>query len=293
MLKWTYKLRRGLFFMWSEDEVWKRYPEFDWVQASNLGKVRTVDRYVSDGRGSRRLVKGLVLKQRHREDGYCDVQLSIKGKNVNRKVHRIVAGSFIKNPDNLPQVNHKNCVRDDNRVENLEWCSCEYNRQYREKYGISTTEILGHPLFAVNLKTQKILQFKSHEEAARELNIDSASVCRVVKGKLNYAGDYWFTENKKEITKERLQSIKDNIRFQGGVIAVNLETLEVLRFKSQMEASRQLGVYHSSINMVARGKLNQTKGYWFVYADENTVEKTRTKFGDEVANRVAKLMESE
>lgn len=277
--------------MESEYEVWKPYPEFGWVQASNLGKIRTVDRYVSDGKGSIRLVKGAILKQRHREDGYCDVQLSVRGKNVNRKVHRIVASSFIQNPDNLPQVNHKNCVRDDNRVENLEWCDASYNRRYREKYGVSNTEALGHPLFAVNLKTQKILRFKSHEEAARKLNVDSASVCRVAKGEMNYTGDYWFTENKKEITKERLRIIKDNVRFYGGVIAVNLETLEVLRFKSQMEASRQLGVYPSSINMITRGKLNQTGGFWFTNANENAIEKTRTKFDNEVAEKVKELME--
>lgn len=69
---------------------------------------------------SKVLMKGL---------GYEIVRLSKGGKAKNVSVHRIVAEAFIPNPKKLPQVNHKNGVRSDNRIKNLEWCTCSYNVQ--------------------------------------------------------------------------------------------------------------------------------------------------------------------
>lgn len=74
------------------------------------------------------------------------------------------------------------------------------------------------------------------------------------------------------------------------VIAVNLDSLRVLYFESQSEAARKLGFNSSNINMVVKGHYNKTHGFWFCYVDENAVEKTREKFGDEVANKVEELM---
>ena len=74
------------------------------------------------------------------------------------------------------------------------------------------------------------------------------------------------------------------------VIAVNLETFEVFYFESQRKTSRQLGVDVASVNRVLKGLRNKAGGYWFTNVDESTVEKVRVKFGDEVANRVKKLM---
>ena len=74
------------------------------------------------------------------------------------------------------------------------------------------------------------------------------------------------------------------------VIVVNPETSEVFWFKSQSEAARQLGVYITNVSKVTKGKLNKTHGCWFCNADETAVEKSRSKFGDEVAKKIEKLM---
>lgn len=73
-----------------------------------------------------------VLKYGKHYKGYLNVALCKEGKMKTFKVHRLVAEAFIPNPDNLPQVNHKNEVKTDNRVENLEWCSASYNMNYND-----------------------------------------------------------------------------------------------------------------------------------------------------------------
>ena len=118
----------------SENEVWKPYSEFSWIEGSSLGRVRTRDRVVPHGKGTQ-FVKGRILKQCLDKNGYLRVEFNVNGKLINRKAHRIIASCFIPNPDNLPQVNHKDCDRTNNCVSNLEWCDASYNCRYREKYG--------------------------------------------------------------------------------------------------------------------------------------------------------------
>ena len=174
--------------MESENEVWKVYPEFNFIQGSNFGRVRTIDRYVKQGNG-KRFVKGRILKQCPDKGGYLLVTFNANGKTVNRKVHRVVASCFLPNPLGLPEVNHIDCDPSDNYLNNIEWCTRKYNRQYREKYG----EACGRSVYAVNLKTQEILRFKSQSGAERSLGVAQQSISAVIKGKRNQAGGFWFT----------------------------------------------------------------------------------------------------
>lgn len=169
-------------------EIWKAYPEFDFVEVSTLGNVRTLDRVVPNGRGTR-LVKGHVLKQYRGMGGYLFVSFKVNRIVVNRKVHRLVAQTFIPNPGNLPEVNHKDCNRTNNNIDNLEWCSHSYNQKYREKYGVS----FRHPLFAVNLNTMKVSGFSSQSEAGRELKISQGNIGMVVRCERKTVKGYWFT----------------------------------------------------------------------------------------------------
>lgn len=278
----------------ADQEIWKVYPGYSFVEVSNLGNVRTKDRYATCRNGGRRLVRGHILKQYQNQDGYLFVHFSINGKHVQLLVHRMVAITFIPNPHEYPEINHLDNNPKNNVVFNLEWCSHAYNITYREKIGVPAkkyTKVLRKSVFAVDLETGKVFYFESQSEAARQLGIAQQDICAVINGRIELAGGYWFTEDKSEITKEKIQEIKDKMQSCScPVIAINPDTSEVFLFKSRREAGRQLGVYAQHISMVVKGGTNMAKNYYFYNADKNAVEKTRDKFGDEVADKVGKLI---
>lgn len=95
---------------------------------SNLGNVRSVPHSVFGvGKNKWQTRKGKVLKLETTIDGYYRATMSIDGKSKRVLVHRLVAIAFIDNPKNKPFINHINGIRNDNRVENLEWCTNSEN----------------------------------------------------------------------------------------------------------------------------------------------------------------------
>lgn len=118
---------RGFLFM---KEIWKDVNGFAGYQVSTLGRIRVVG--ITIPRGKHLVTyREHVLKNFISRNGYVRVDFKRNGQKKRESVHRVVAMAFIPNPNGLPMVNHKNAIRHDNRLENLEWVSASYNQRHR------------------------------------------------------------------------------------------------------------------------------------------------------------------
>lgn len=118
------------------NEKWREIPGYREIYLiSNLGNTRTKDR---DGaRGC--FVHGHVLKQHENSNGYMRCSMNINGQSKQMLVHRLVAESFIPNPDGKPYVNHKDGNKHNNAVSNLEWCTKSENERHAYETGLKIT----------------------------------------------------------------------------------------------------------------------------------------------------------
>lgn len=123
-------------------EIWKDIKGYEGMyQVSNLGKVRSLDRTVTQkhtkGFMYDRVMKGRVLRPIENNKGYLSVTLSSPNKKYERPlIHRLVASHFLDNEDNKPQVNHIDTDKHNNAVSNLEWVTGRENYDHAMKMGI-------------------------------------------------------------------------------------------------------------------------------------------------------------
>lgn len=117
-------------------------------QISSIGRVRSVDRvqmhYSNTDRPYYKTYKGRILSQGNCSK-YFQVILVKDNKAYNKLVHRLVAEAFILNPDNLPEVNHKDEDPSNNNVDNLEWCTKSYNINYGKRNELVSNALKGRP----------------------------------------------------------------------------------------------------------------------------------------------------
>ena len=112
-------------------EIWADVKDFeDLYQVSSLGRVRSKPKYVQCKSGRSFYQHARFIKYCVINSGYCRVLFHRGDKLKSALVHRVVAEHFLPNPQGLDQVNHKNENKQDNRVENLEWCDRFYNARY-------------------------------------------------------------------------------------------------------------------------------------------------------------------
>lgn len=110
-------------------EIWKNIVGYgNNYMVSNFGRVKSMPRKIDNG-FNKRLSREKILKPSIRE-GYERVCLCDNKKDCRISIHRLVAEAFIPNPHNLKQINHKDFIKNNNHVSNLEWCSPSQNVQH-------------------------------------------------------------------------------------------------------------------------------------------------------------------
>lgn len=100
------------------EEIWKNIKEYDIYEVSNLGNVRNK-------------ITNKQLYYSNSNNGYLRVGLFKDHKRTMYSIHRLVAETFIDNPENKPCINHKDCNKKNNKVDNLEWCTYKENNSYK------------------------------------------------------------------------------------------------------------------------------------------------------------------
>ena len=166
-------------------EEWRDIKGFEGLyQVSNLGRVKKLNYRGKENR--EKILKGVPDK-----DGYLRIHLHKYNKSKTKRIHRLVAECFIENPNNYPMINHIDENKQNNNVENLEWCTTKYNNTYGmriEKAAIS--------------KSKKVIcittgeKFDSIKEAARKYKISNGRISANCKNKSKSAGRHPITREK-------------------------------------------------------------------------------------------------
>jgi hypothetical protein len=119
------------------EEVWKDVLGYEgYYQISNLGNLKSLDRWVYSNRGGYRLSKGINIKPDISKKGYLVTHLSKENKRKRKSIHRLVAETFLENHESKATVNHINGIKSDNRLENLEWHTQKENLAHALNTGL-------------------------------------------------------------------------------------------------------------------------------------------------------------
>jgi len=187
----------GAFFVMNTNEVWLPVPSFeDRYEVSNTGKIRSKVCYK---RPDNFLMKIYINKK-----GYCRVGLKRKGEcQGNYAVHRLVAEAFIPNPHNKPFINHKDGNKQNNHIENLEWCTKAENELHAysvlgkkpNKTGLGRMgklSVLSKPIQMFTIDGEFICQEESARILARKYKLEPSAITMVAQGKRKFHKGYTF-----------------------------------------------------------------------------------------------------
>lgn len=222
-----------------DKEIWRDVVGFEGLYSvSNKGRVMS-------------LMRGKVLKCLIDGMGYPFVILyKANSKPKQIKIHKLVAESFIDNPEKLPYINHIDENKKNNNVGNLEWCSPSYNTNY-SIYKCSCK------IKQLDKNGNLIKIWNSFKEIKNELGYDASTIRKVCKGKQRYAYNF----------KWEYADPSSQLTYNRPVAALTKDGELVGEYKSAAEASRCLKIKSSSVYYCLNGTFKSTHGLKFIYLD--------------------------
>ena len=231
-----------------EGEIWKEIPNLPLYKISNYSRIKS---FVLSDR--------IKIIRPNLRRGYLGVTLSIdgNGKHINKGVHRLMAETFIPNPKNLPQVNHKDENPSNNCIDNLEWCDQKYNSNYGtngQRISLKLTNGLRSKVVEqYDRKGNFIKEFPSVAEVSRLFGFPTSSITRCCNGSKKYSIIGGYQWKYKSSDKQILNLPIINKYSQDGTL--------ICSYNSVIEASEDTGVHHSSICQCFTGKKKSAGGF--------------------------------
>lgn len=148
------------------EEEWRPIKGYEGLyEVSNMGRVKSL--YTS---------QSIILKQSMSTNGYIKVNLSKDGTRNTKWVHRLVATAFIRNPNNYEVVNHKDCNKKNNTVDNLEWCTSSYNTKHAYLNGLINMDAQRKSVILY----KRYGEYKSITEASEALGVSKCGLSHAI-----------------------------------------------------------------------------------------------------------------
>lgn len=180
------------------NEIWKDIQEYEGLyQVSNLGRIKSLEKIIITNNNIIKKMSEKILKTPLHKDGYCYVMLRKDNKSRLFVVHRLVAKEFIPNPNNLPQVNHKDENKLNNNAENLEWCTAQYNINYgthNERQALAKSKTV----YQYSLDKILLNIWKSTHDVYRKLGYAQGNIARCCRGESKTSNGYIWSYEKLE-----------------------------------------------------------------------------------------------
>lgn len=244
--KWKYEENNDL-----ENEIWKQVV---------LENIDTKDKqYFVSNLGRFKNSFGTIMDNyKVNDNGYIRVYIF----NKTYAIHRLVALTFIENPENKEQVNHIDGNKLNNAVSNLEWNTCSENNLHKFQIGLGNN--FTRKITQYDLQMNKLKDFSSIVEASKVLNIGKSNIVGVLTNYRKSAGGFIF---KYLEDKNYYEAVKLNNKGKN-VIQYDLEMNIIKIFNSIIEASKELNIHKNNIWGVITNYRKTAGGFIFKYLEE-------------------------
>lgn len=164
-------------------------------QISNLGRLKSLERFIKGRNNGKRLKPESIIKNKLDSKGYYHYELSKLGKKKDLRLHRLIAEVFIPNPELKPYINHKNGIKTDNSILNLEWVTQSENTQHAYDTGLMVGQkgkdhSSSKKIYQYDKCGNLISSFDGMRDAGRETGIEPSSIGKCAQGLRPSAGGY-------------------------------------------------------------------------------------------------------